>query len=497
MRRAVSFAASMVAVLVVGVGMACAAGGNGAGDLEREIQGLRDEVSDLQGRIAELEASAEKATMVEDALDEMGIEALPNTFRLYWDSGVRARTTDDRVRMKVGGRFSYDWFWGDDGDFEDRGLNIRDSGEVRQGRLYWEGNFWESVKFRWEYDFAEGSGEVKDAYVELRNVPADAGTWHFRGGHFKEPFSLQRMTSLLHTTFMERAITDVFAPGRNPGFMIHGHVLEERMTMAAGIFKRAEADVECAADLFDRNGDGNITAADLIDCDVDLQLDDAGFSRDGDYGASARLTALPWYEEGKGLVHIGGSYSFTNLDRMYLVQPEARLAPALLATGLIEVDEVHNFGGEVGVAIGPFHCQGEYVYVQHELEPAPIGVVGPKDPDYSGWYAQAGFFLTGESRPYDTKTGTWGRVKPKKNYGEDGGYGAVEVAGRVSVLDLEENDFAFGEMQNWTAALNWYLNPNVILRLNYIQTQLEEVAVVDGDDSPHTDMIMMRLQVDF
>jgi phosphate-selective porin OprO/OprP len=65
------------------------------------------------------------------------------------------------------------------------------------------------------------------------------------------------------------------------------------------------------------------------------------------------------------------------------------------------------------------------------------------------------------------------------------------------VLDLEENDFEFGEMQNWTAALNWYLNPNVILRLNYIQTQLEEVAVVDGDDSPHTDMIMMRLQVDF
>ncbi len=494
MSRAVWTGVCVVSLLASGW-TAVVRGGESPAALETRIQDLRDEVSGLQDRIAELEAAAEKSRQVDAALEEMGAEALPNDFRLYWDDGVRARTTDDRIDMEFSGRLMYDWTWIEDNDFEDRGLNLRDAGEVRQARLYWQGTFWKKVRFKWEFDWADGDADVRDLYLELRDLPADTGAWHFRGGHFKEPFSLQQITNSLHTTFMERALPDVFVPGRNPGFMLHGTVLEERVTAAAGIFKAAEADVDCEAVLVDVDGDGAITPADSIACDVELDLDEGGFRRDGDYVGTVRLTALPWYDPGKGLFHIGGSYRFQNTDAVYAARPEAHRVDPLIATTLIPVDEVHQFGAEAAFAVGPFHGQGEYIWVNHDLTPGTPETIG--DPTFFGWYAQAGVFLTGEGRPYTTQAGTWARVKPKRNYGEDGGFGAVEVAGRYSVLDLDERDFRFGEMRNWTVALNWYLTPNVIVRWNYVYTMLEDVEEVDGEDSPRTDLIMMRLQVDF
>ncbi len=496
MKRGLTGGVCAVSLMVLGLA-APASGEDSPEVIEARLRDLRGEMAELQDKIVALESATEKSRTVDAALEQMGPDALPNDFRLHWSNGMRAKTTDGRISMKFGGRLMYDFIWIDDGDFDDRGENLLDGGEVRRARLYWEGTFWKALKFKWQYDFAGGNGTVKDLYLELHRLPGsgETGEWHLRGGHFKEPFSLNELTSSKYITFMERALPNVFVPGRNPGFMVHGHALNERMTFGAGVFKAASDSEDCEAELVDADGDGDIDPDDAIDCDLDLQFDDAQFQRDGDYAGTVRVTALPWYEKGKALLHVGGSYSLRKVGARYRSRPEAHLTERLIDTGGIPVDRVHVAGAEAAFAYGPFHCQGEYLWANNDLSAsAPAGF---DDPTFTGWYAQAGVFLTGESRPYKTTAGTWNRVKPKKNYGEDGGYGAVELAGRYSVLDLDDSDFQFGQMRNWTAALNWYLTPNVILKWNYIRTMLEDVAEVDGDDSPETDLLMMRLQVDF
>jgi phosphate-selective porin OprO/OprP len=112
-----------------------------------------------------------------------------------------------------------------------------------------------------------------------------------------------------------------------------------------------------------------------------------------------------------------------------------------------------------------------------------------------GVYAQAGWFLTGEHRPYDRRLGTIDRVIPKENFGYNaaGGSGAWEVAARFSWLNLNDNGIQGGQLTDWTAGVNWYWNPNTKLVFNYVHAR----ASVPGSDQSQTDMFGLRAQVDF
>ena len=116
-----------------------------------------------------------------------------------------------------------------------------------------------------------------------------------------------------------------------------------------------------------------------------------------------------------------------------------------------------------------------------------------RDVDVDGWYVYASWFLTGESRPYKFKKGAFGRVKPRN------GYGAWELAGRVSELDLNDKDIRGGEERNWTLGLNWYINPNVRVVANYINVDNDIFADDDGDVRGNDDptIFQTRLQLDF
>jgi len=131
--------------------------------------------------------------------------------------------------------------------------------------------------------------------------------------------------------------------------------------------------------------------------------------------------------------------------------------------------------------VGPFSLQGEYIHSAVDSEQAG-------DPDFSGFYAYASYFLTGEHRPYKNTAGKFSRVKPKKNFGA-GGPGAWELAARYSHLDLNDEDIEGGELDDITVGLNWYLNPNTRIMWNYVHTDLDGV----GD----ADAFQMRAQVDF
>ena len=58
---------------------------------------------------------------------------------------------------------------------------------------------------------------------------------------------------------------------------------------------------------------------------------------------------------------------------------------------------------------------------------------GPGDPHFSGYYVQASWALTGETRPYDHGCGCFGELQPSAPFTfKHGGTGAFEVGARYS-----------------------------------------------------------------
>jgi len=121
-----------------------------------------------------------------------------------------------------------------------------------------------------------------------------------------------------------------------------------------------------------------------------------------------------------------------------------------------DIDQDSAVGFEAAYAGGPFHIQAEYV----------DGEEGADD-DLSGYYVQAGYILTGESRPY--KDGKFKRVKPA------GKAGAWELVARYEEGDGNHSDIELGgtDASAYTFGVNWYAHKNVRFGVNY----------TDGEDN--------------
>ncbi|VAX36208.1 Phosphate/pyrophosphate-specific outer membrane porin OprP/OprO [hydrothermal vent metagenome] len=151
----------------------------------------------------------------------------------------------------------------------------------------------------------------------------------------------------------------------------------------------------------------------------------------------------------------------------------------------------NHFNLELATSTGSFHAQSELFY-------ATTSRMGASRVSFSGAYTQAGYLLTGESRPYNRKAGVLGRIKPLEPFG-NGGIGAWEVAGRWSCLDLNSNNIRGGRINNLTLGLNWYLNNHTKFQFNYIHAFLNKSSAVTGPviNNSNADIIAFRAQVDF
>lgn len=377
------------------------------------------------------------------------------------DPGFLNITLAEDVTVKVGGRLFYDWGWfsGDDPTYNTEPTpsgttpELEDGTEFRAARLFAEGTLFEKINYKAEFDFTDGtdSPDFKDVFMALKETPAG----EIKVGHFKEPFGLEQLTSARFITFMERGLPTAFAPDRNNGAQFSDHNGNKTITWAAGAFK----------------------TTDDIATDVG----------DGEYGYTARVTGTPWYEdEGEDVFHLGAGASYRTDDEVrFRARPEANLLNRPADTGAIAADDTMIVGGEVAWVGGPLSAQAEYMLTDVSAS------TGGQDGDFSGYYAFLSWFVTGEHRTYKQSTGTFDRVKPQENF-LAGGPGAVEVALRYSMIDLDDGAAYTDEMADITGGINWYLNPNTRIMLNAIHSEFESGAI---DDS--ADLLMVRFQVDF
>jgi phosphate-selective porin OprO/OprP len=168
----------------------------------------------------------------------------------------------------------------------------------------------------------------------------------------------------------------------------------------------------------------------------------------------------------------------------FATRPESTIAPVLYDTGsILDVDTLDRGGLETAWSDGRRTVQAEFVYTRVNRASLP-------DLRFWGAYIQASLLLSDDVRRYGRRAGAFGRIVPRRPLDPgDGHWGAVEVVGRISALDLDDEEIRGGRAINVTAGVSWFPYTRVRLSANYVLSH----RLGDG----FANVFETRLQLDY
>lgn len=324
---------------------------------------------------------------------------------------VTAASADEGWQIKPGGTFQYDWLkiYDDAGDIQLAGM--------RRARTTLGIKAPAGFDAKIEFDLA--SNLWTDAFLRWRN-----GGHSVRLGQFKQPGYLDELMSNRNLLFMEQAMAGTLALTRRVGvgygyaqgpwrfeFSAHGGDLRGRL-----------------------EGDGLAAR---------LSFDPVNSSEETRHFALSLASESPDDETARFRTR-------TELSAVSLQR--------LDTGGISGVDRIDRLGLEALWIRGPWLLKSEYLNAR--LDRAAASEVS-----LDGWYVDASWFPTGHQRSF--KDGLL--EGPALGDGEQ----AIELAARISRLDLNDQSFQGGDATNFTLGLNWYLNRNVRLMANYVKVDAD------------------------
>ena len=271
-------------------------------------------------------------------------------------------------------------------------------------------------------------------------------------GKQKEPISMERLTSMVNLPMQERsAVSDAMMPSRNIGMVLSGTGLERRSTWAGGVFNPW--------------------------LDTDTSLEDTSTQI---VGRGTLLPLLSFNEN--SLIHLGAGVRYSNgkSGLQYKTEPEFNQSTNFVDTGFFQAESSILYDLEAAWRYGPFLLNGEYVI--NQVEDPAVG-----DPTFTGYHITANYVLTGEMRPYNKRSGLF-RPVPVAKPVSSGGWGAVELSGRISNIDLNEGGVNGGDMDIYSLGLNWWLSTSASVGINY-----RHIVLDDGFSTGHSDGLMTRI----
>jgi len=375
-----------------------------------------------------------------------------NPFSIKWDNGFKVENADKSIKLKFGGRIMYDiGFYSLNDQALENGYELKSSNgnEIRRARFFTSGTLYKNIDFKLQVDYAGGKVVLKDVYFTIKNLPVG----NLRVGHFKEPIRLEALTSSKHMTFMERGLPISYMSDRNSGVMLFDQFADKKMSWQLGVFTGTDA----SSDKQEANGT---------------------------YAITGRVAGLV-VKETENLVHLGAGYSYRKPQDDhtfgYKVRPETHISNKYIVTNVSDVDNVNMYNLEALWIANSFALQGEYL---------TANVNAIEDQDFSSYYMQASYFITGDKKTYKNSMKGLGRVKPKKDFGENGS-GAIELALRYSYIDGMNTD----KMSNVTAGVNWHLNSAARVMANYVISNIDNQTTYTGEGQFNA--FQVRFMLDF
>ena len=388
----------------------------------------------------------------------------------------------------------------------DNGVN------VRRARIGVIGKFMEDWNYALVYDFggaSDGFGStasaggvavgflpggalsgIENAYLSYTGFKPFGGKLAIEGGVMDLTYTLDEATSSNDIVFMERAAAGIAATNIAAGDFrstFGGRWYTDRFWAGAYVTGPATGAIHSASSI---NPPGTteqlgsiVRVAGQIVSGKDYSLH---------IGGDAEWLIKPPHNL------IAGTQTLTLSDR-----PEVRIDPTtLVSTGAIAgVSGAQVYSAEAAGTYGPLFFQGEYFWFNVDRN-----AFGPLPSlKFQGGYAQAAYVLTGETRRYNPASAAYLGIVPANPFSlTGGGWGAWEIAGRVSTIDLNDqlaaaNGVAGGRQTIYTAALNWYVNRNVRFMFDYLHGDVaKQISATNaGIAGSKFDAFAMRTQVAF
>ncbi len=190
-------------------------------------------------------------------------------------------------------------------------------------------------------------------------------------------------------------------------------------------------------------------------------------------GYAARGYWAPINEAGK-ILHLGVNYTDKDTDGDFIrlrARPMADMVSTRFvdtgSSGLRASDRSSVLGVEGLWVQGPVKLQGEYMKTD-------VKRYGAFD-DFSGdgFYVSGLWNITGETWGY--KAGV-----PTTGLPDDPTKGMWQLGLRYDTIDLTDGAVVGGEMDSWTAGVNWYWRSNFKFMLNYVKVEQEKGALEDN-----------------
>lgn len=353
------------------------------------------------------------------------------------------RSKDGNFEMEFGGRMQFDWrsYTGT--------ATPPSSFFIRRARLEAGGQLFKHYEYKVQADFADtGSTLLRDGFININYLKGA----QFQFGQFKAPFSQEELQSSKYIDFVERSSVNNLAPGRTPGLMLHGQLLNGVFDYAAGAF----------------NGRGELGANNSSTPEAYLRL---------------RLTPF------KGL-SFGGAFSDGrhNNDSSFRGRTASRSVTFFRPVPVN--GEIVRANGELWWRYKNFSLRGEYDQTHQARQGlAPgggnlPGIIG------KGYVFQTTYLLTGETK------GESG-ITPKRTFLESPrGVGAWELAFRYENLQMHDSENP-NRAEAFTFGVNWWLSKFVRYQSNFVLERFKDPqrAPTSGD-SDHFGYLS-RIQVIF
>jgi len=379
------------------------------------------------------------------------------------------RDAESGGRFKMRGRFQWD-IASNNLDFGGLGGLDEDGTRsyVRRAFLGVQGRLSENWRYKVDFVLAPSSStiQVDDAFLEYVS-----DNWSLVIGEHNITSPLEDRISSLDIPFNERSsFINAFGYGRRAGVGV----------IAGGANWSASAAVQ---------GDS-------------MNSTETSMANNEELNVSGRFTFAPFFEttpEGTQLLHLGVSVRQRNAGDTqafgYSVRPfNGRGSSPVAVSGVGDGGESDTaYGVELAGQLGAFGVQAEYGMLDGETSQG-------ESYEYSGYYVDAYWSLTGESRNYRGNQGSFGAIVPRRPVTQ-GGWGHWMVSARYDYIDMSDIGIGvatdvLGEQTSYGVGLDWIPLDHVRFKLNYARSEIDYTNPGDGEDG-EADTISLRTQFDF
>jgi len=318
-----------------------------------------------------------------------------------------------------------------DADSETQVGEQRDEWDLRTTRLMLRGrmkfhhpvDYFISLEVKGDDHIVNDASKIGFTDFEISTEVGKLGRLKY--GKIKEPFVYEMVGDAANLQQQERALSPFFT-SRSIGFRLVKTFAGDSMSASAGWFN-------------------------------DWWTADQRFEDSGNEFAG-RLTGVPyWSDGGANYLHLGVDWRYVGADEgtlQFRGRPESNVTDYYVDSGKLTADHANELNFESAWGSGPLFFSGEY-------SRAWVDARDSGDPHFWGTYIAASYVLTGEHRPYDKAVAYARRILPAHRWG------AFEVVGRYSHVDVDGRLVRGGIFDRGTIGINWWATRRWKLGFDY------------------------------